>query len=389
MKEKTAADAARKITNDTSKNENAIIDTLAGIDFLHSPLPPAVLEAKTDPRQPMGDLEYAARALQNDIAKNPQLVSADIRKFDEKLLAIALLFKQSVEHGDERASYAAKGALVRAVGQIRKRIPYNQPELFRQFVEANAKYLDSWITLIGVSQVADRLKENTERQRKLFESEIAKQEERLAEMEDRLQNDDEYRAAFIRILEYNTPEDRKNMTPLEKKVYLYFVNEAFEKVVREIKLKLLERDEIELTAQVGQVETLYAKVAQTPIVVDPDLMNKYMQQMDELFQEMAESDQKVDEMLTALDDFSARLEYLDTTIVNTHASEAAKESAKSMLSEIERKQALRTGELRTREEISLHSIGLRSREELELKKAEVKEEERSLAQQMAAEENYN
>ena len=385
QKEKAEAEAARKITNDTAKNELAIIDTLAGIDFLHSPLPKAVLEAKMDPKQPCGDLEYAAHALQVDLRKNPQLVSADIRTFDEKLLTIALLFKQTVEHGDERAAYAAKGALVRGIGNIRKRIPHNQPELFRQFVEANARYMDSWITLIGVSQVADRLKENAVRQRKLVESEVAKHEDRLKELEERLQNDEEYREAFHKILNNDTPQDRSSWNRKENEVHLDLVNNAFEKVTCALKQKLLEQDETELVAQIGQLETLYAKVARTPIVVDPNLMNKYKEQMDELFQQLAESDQKVDELLQTMDDISGRLEQFDIAPGNERARAVASENAAEMLEEVDHKQKLRTGELRLQKETSLHSLGLRSQEELDQVKEQVEAEERQLAQQMAEE----
>ena len=142
-KKALAEQTAKIITDDTAKNETAIIDTLSSIDFIHSRLPEEVLEAKSNPNRPCGDLEYASKAICRMLLKNPQTLSLDLRKLDEKLLTISMLFKQSIEQGDKRAAFAAKAALVRGINDIRARIPANSPELFNQFIEVNAKYLDS------------------------------------------------------------------------------------------------------------------------------------------------------------------------------------------------------------------------------------------------------
>ena len=172
-----AEQAAKAITNDTAKNEAAIVEKLASIDFLHSRLPKEVLEAKSDPDRAYGDLEYASRAIQRILIKNPQSLSADIRSIDEKLLTLAILFKQSVEQGDEKAAFAAKAGMLHGLTNIRNKIPENQPDLFKIFVESNAKYLESWITLVNLSQVADRMKQNVERERELYQDEKEKCDE--------------------------------------------------------------------------------------------------------------------------------------------------------------------------------------------------------------------
>ena len=385
LKQNAEAEAARRITNDTARNELAIIDTLASIDFLHSPLPAAILNSKKDPRQPCGDLEYAARALQKSLKDNPQLISADIRKFDEKLLSIALLFKQSVENGDERAAYAAKGALVKGIGKIRSRIPSNQPELFRQFVEVNARYMENWITLINIAQEADRQKENNDQQRRLVEAGRESREKALTLTEERLKGDPEYLAAFKKVMENDSREDRAKWTALERNIHADIVNMGFENVTRSIKEQLLTQGETELAALIGQVETLYAKVSNTPIVSDPNLMNKYNEEIDELFDQFAETDQHIDEMLRKSEEITGRIEQLSQLSGEVHAKEAASETAQEMLTEIRNREKLRTGELRRREENSLHSIGLRSQEELDQIKAQIEEEERLTTQQMAEE----
>lgn len=153
---------ARKVTDDTAHNESLMIEELSSIDFAHSRLSQKDLERKSNPKQPCGDLEYAARYLQQLLLKDPQIIQMDIRKIDEKLINLAMLFRQAVEQGDKHMAYAAKGALVRGLMDIRTRIPQKQPELAQQFVLLNTKYLEEWITLVKFAQSVDHLEKDAE-----------------------------------------------------------------------------------------------------------------------------------------------------------------------------------------------------------------------------------
>lgn len=379
-KEALAAAAAKQITDDIAANEMTIVDTLASIDFLHSKLPKEVLELKSDPNQPVGDLEYASRALQNLIIKNPQTVTVDIRSFDEKLLILAKLFKQSVEQGDERAALAAKGALVRGFSKIRMRIPENQPELAKLFVEANTKYMESWITLVGFSQVADRMKENTERQRQMYQDEQAKHKEAVESLEKLLQTDAEFSEAFEYIMNHDTSADRAQWTDTQRDVHVKMIERRMDKVTLELKQMLLTQDERELATQLGQVETLYSKVAQLPIVADPNLMNKYREQVDELFLEMAESDAKVDETLKLMDDIDGRIEQLENAPGAVRAREVAAEEAEAAVEEIRKAQENRVRNLSNRNGGML----VYSEEQMKEMQAEAQKEEEQLLAQIAA-----
>ena len=70
-------EASRLITNKIAENENIIIDKLESIDFFNSRLPKNVLESKSRPDQPCGDLEYAARGIVRMLRKNPQTIKMD------------------------------------------------------------------------------------------------------------------------------------------------------------------------------------------------------------------------------------------------------------------------------------------------------------------------
>ena len=56
---KVQEQASRMITNKIAENENIIADQLNSVDFLHSRLPKAILEAKSRPNQDCCDLEYS------------------------------------------------------------------------------------------------------------------------------------------------------------------------------------------------------------------------------------------------------------------------------------------------------------------------------------------
>lgn len=379
-KQAAAEQAARSITNDTAHNEATLVDTLAAIDFLHSRLPKAVLEAKSDEAQPCGDLEYAARALRRMIIKNPQTISVDLRKIDEKLLILAYQFKEAVEQGDERAAYAAKAGLVRGLNNIRCRVPENQPELSRLFVENNEKYLQSWITLVGLAQVADRMKQNVDQERVLYDDEVAKSEASVKALEDLLTNDPAMRNAFKSIAD-STMEERARWSDDERNLHMMMIERRMSQALLNLKSFMLTQGEQELAAKVGQVETLYAKVAKLPIVADPNLMNKYREQIDLLFAELAASDAEVDETLKLMDDIDGRIEQLNNAPGAVRAREVVSEQAEEALEEIRRKQAERCGLLNAREGATLKELGLHTKEELDVLQQQLAAEEARIAEE--------
>ena len=182
--------ASRLIIDDTAKNEATIINKLESINFDTSKLPKEVLEYKSDPANKYGDLEMAAMALISKIRKNPQAITLDIRPFDQKLLTLVMMFKEAVEHGNTRAARAAKAALIRAVYEIRYRIPQNQLDIAKLFVEANTKYLDQWITLVSLAQVADQMKRNVDEQKEQHQQAKDRYDEETAKLAKRTEETD-------------------------------------------------------------------------------------------------------------------------------------------------------------------------------------------------------
>ncbi len=377
-----AEQAAKIITNDTAKNEAAIVDKLASIDFLHSKLPKEVLDAKSDPNRPYGDLEYASRAIQSILLKNPQSLSADIRSIDEKLLTLSILFKQAIEQGDEKAAFAAKAGLLRGLTNIRNKIPENQPDLFKLFVETNTKYLDSWVTLVNLSQVSDRMKQNVEREREMYASEKEKCDNDTDALYELLKNDYEMNQAYQEIIENDSVENRIRWNDKQREVHIMMVERRMAKARLNLKNFMLVKGEEELSTKNNEIEVLYAKVAKMPIVTDPNLMNKYKEQVDLLFKELAETDVEIDESLQLLDEIDGRIEQLDNAPGAVRAREVAAMEAEKALEDIRNLQLKKAGVLEAKAKAGLKELGLYSEDELKVLKKELEEQQAREAEKL-------
>lgn len=374
--------ASRMITNRIAENESIIIDQLNSIDFLHSRLPAEVLNHKSKENRPCGDLEYAARGIVHILLKNPQTIKMDIRKIDQKLLTLVLLYKQAIEQGDERAAYAAKGALIRGFNDIRTRIPQNQPELAKQFVESNAEYLDRWITLVNLAQVADRTKQNVDKQREKYAQAQAHDKELNEELRHDLKNNSEFAIAVNYILEHDAQAEREKWSPVQRDVHRRMVERRMKGVNLELDAILLYQKEMDLSKREAQVDMLYSSVASLEIVSDPNLMNKFKDSVDKLFLQMAASDAEIDESLKLMDDIEGRIKQLMVDNGNTRLMEVAAEEADKWIKEEKLRQQERSGENEVRAREIRERLGILSDEQLEQRRREVEEQEQRLMEQL-------
>lgn len=364
-RQNAAEQVAKIVTNDTARNETAIVTKLESIDFLHSRLPKEVLEERQEGR-PCGDLEYGAKQAQKILLKYPVSHSIDIRKIDEKLLTIAILFKQSVEQGDTRAATAAKVGLLTALREIRTKIPENQPELFKLFVETNAEYLEGWIVLIGIATTADRMERNINNQRADYDNENARLDAERQAMEWKFENDSEFSQAFknISIPENDTPEARKKWNQAEQEAHSMMVNHRLARGRIRLKEHSLRTMEDELSVQDSNFETLYGDLIRVPVVTDPNQMNKYKERIDLMLKKLAESDQKIDESLQFMEEIEGRVEQLENAPGSIRAKEVAAEETKIVIDEINEMRRKRAGVLEAKAGLVNKELGLISEAEL-------------------------
>ncbi len=351
--------ASRMITDEIAKNETTIIDQLNSIDFLHSRLPKSVLEEKTRKNQSCCDLEYACQAIIRKLLKEPQTIKTDIREIDRRLLTLTLLLKQAVEQGDTKAAYAAKGALVRGINEIRARIPQNQPQLAGQFVEKNAAYLDEWIELVGFAQIADRTKQNVEKRREACEEDKAKRKKKIDALGKEILNNPGYAEAFRDMSQHDTPEERAKWTPEQRDLHRQMVDQRIQQAVLELGDRLLQQEEMNLLSVETKYDVMREAVAAVPIVSDPDLMNKFQESLDKVFEQLAAGDADVDEMLKTVDDIEGRIMQLDNAPGAIRAREVAAEQARKLAEQIGMMQKERKGADQYLKEAGLSSEALK------------------------------
>ena len=372
-------EAARLITNKIAQNENIIIDKLSSIDFFNSKLPKEVLEHKNRPEDRCCELEYATRALIYTIRSNPQTIKMDICKIDQKILTLVLLFKQAIELGDAEAARTARACLVRAVHDIRCRIPQEQPELSRLFVDTNAEYLDQLITLVLHAQQTDRIQENVNNQRKLLEKAEQDYKESLDRLEEMIKEDPKQTKAYNALRQRTTVVDRSNWTKEEREIHSLLIERRMDEVNLNLKRQILQQQETQLVTAKGKTEILFTHAANMPIPTDPDLMSKYQESIDNLFKQTLDTDAQIESALKTMDDIEGRMQQLNRASGSKLAMEVATEGAKQLLAEIHAKQQIETGEAALQQKKLLEELGILSDEQLAEQKKQ--NEERLKAQE--------
>lgn len=320
--------AAREITEATAANERAMIKKLESIRFRDSRLPKEVLERRTQPDQPYGDLEYAAKGVINYLRKNPKNFPVDIRPFDEKLMTLLMLFKQSVEQGDQRAAYAARSGVVRGVTETRSRIAFVQPELAEQYVEINAEYLDQWIQLIHMAQLADQLEKNVQQMRKQLAAVREQTEKERAAFDRALRTDAGRLLAFQKLMRVQPGDDRTGWSPQERKLYRELLDRRLGRIRDDFRSLMLQQQEQDLMVTCNNVDILYAKVISLQPVSDPNMMSQFRDSVKQIVRKLAESDQRLDEAVTFMEEVHGQLQQLEQSPARQHINEFAQKEAK-------------------------------------------------------------
>lgn len=356
--------AARMITNEMARNETLIVDTLMSINFANSRLPQEELSKRTREGQSCCDLEYACRAMVQAMQKDAKVVKVDVRRVDEKLLTLVMMFKQCIEDGDRDAAYMAQRAIVRGIKNVRMRIPSDRPELAKQFVDVNTRYLDEWITTVGMAQVCDRIKENLDAQKAASKVRREKLDGEIEAHRKKLEEDPEYRNAFNSILKHDTPEERTKWTDKQKEVHRLMIEQRYRRRNQEIGEKQVDQLETQYIAKKAEVEMMRDNLAATMIVADPDQMNKFKEAVDRMFEDFARRDAQIDEMLKYADELDGRLAQIDHLPGTIRATEVAAEEAEKTLNELIAAQQKETGEQNDKN-VSMADMGLKTKEEIE------------------------
>lgn len=372
-------EAAKAISNNRAENENRIIDTLAGINFVSCKLPQDILAHKTNPEQKWCDLEYACRALQSTLRK-PSYFEVSTEAIDAKLLLFAGEFANAVANGNVKAAYAAKNALLTGVEKIRNRIPHIQPDLVQGFIDSSVKYLETWVGLIDNSRIVDELEKNIENEKKKDELNAQALEQAKVDLKNDIQADVELLQALDDIQNQTEAMDSVNWTPQEKKVHKMLTDMRFRTVEHGLSTRLTVGQENRLRKHESMVNALDAKVGILPIPEDPDNFNKYNEEIEAVFNDLAMIDTEVDEYLTLIEDIEGRMASLDNAPGAIHARNMLADQAEAFIKELQDQQEKEVAGGAANKEALMRKLGIRSEEE---QQAMVKQAEEIRAQQMA------
>lgn len=387
-KQRLAEQAAQQITDDMAGNEQKMLDLLNSINFDKSPIPREELDRKTYPSQPCGDLEYGTKAAIYNIKKHSMAIRADLRPIDEKLLILAAYLQQSVEYGSPRAAYAAKAALLRGLTEIRERVPKVTTALIPQFIEQNVKYLDEWITLVGLAEGMDSVKVATEQKKAEYDAAMKEYDQILVSFEKSFAQNPEKENALEELDRSMTKEASETWSDAAKDLQQELIDQELERSLIKVKEALYRSSEKQHQMLSYRVDMLNSKLNSLKPTMDPNAFAKYETAIDDMIKELNESDIELKNMLDTVVKVDGQIRQLiENGEGNARYRKMAKKSLEKTaktLQENQRKQI----EKATAEGGYLHKLGLLSEEE---KKAEIERirRDREMEEQQMAEDIMN
>ena len=202
---------------------------------------------------------------------------------------LAKELRSAVSKGNVRAAYAAKGALITGIIEIRRHIPEVNPQWVVEYINNVVKYLETWVLLVDHAHMADETERNLKNEKELNESKD--------ELKNRLVTDCEFNEAFIAIQDGKEPRDFN--TGLQVRTILLTLRSRKNKL--EINSYVAEETELLLMRIEIKVDYLHAKVNALPI---PEGSNKI---------EIDEQVGEVDDTLTMLKQHEATLKALEVS----------------------------------------------------------------------------
>ena len=366
-KKAEAEEAAAKIIDNAAKNENTFCTVLQGIRFDKSKLPESMLEAKSNEKQPCGDLEYTARWLEQELRRNTQPVTMDVGPLDRNLYQIILRFKEAVEQGYVREAYASRAALISTFNNIRFRLPQVLPqnaeeEYAREYVKVCANHAEGWLNLMTQARMADNFAEDLARQEAELEKKTAKQEARKDEFLKSAEADEERKNALIKLMQPTTRFE--DLTPYEKKLRATCIEMDIDRTVIRISEKAVEQTRIQLTQAKGRMDILQAGLAAVKIPVDPNAMNKYQDEIKKIMEGMAKQDQEIEESIKHFDNIRGQIEAMDDLPGEIAMRETAAHSIEQTMEELRKRQEAKLTNPQGGINI-LEMFGLKNQQEME------------------------
>ncbi|MBR4308138.1 MAG: hypothetical protein IKT58_00940 [Oscillospiraceae bacterium] len=359
-------EAALTIINDAAKNEGTFITMLQQIRFHESKLPKEKLEYRSKENQRYGDLEYCARWLEQQIAKNSSPVCFDIRPLDRKLYQVVARYKEAIELGYPETAFAARAALVDVFTKIRFRLPQvspeeNEQEFARTYVERCCEHIDTWINLLSQELDADKTAEAIAKEEAELEKKEKLHEAKLDALEKMIEEDPSKLSDYLAL---SNATAETELTASQKRLKDDMIEQHVQTAVFAVYQKQVSQLRHIRTVITGRVEALKAAVLELVIPTDANSLNKYKDEIAKMRERMAARDQEIEESLKDFEDLQGAIQSMEDLPGAVQARQAAAASAMTMIENLKKRQ-----EARIKEPVSgqylMEIFGLKSKEEME------------------------
>lgn len=363
-RKRVEAEAARKITNQTARNERTLIETLESIDFINPRLPKKYLDHKTDESQKYGDLELAARSFARQIERNTLPASVDVLGIDQKLLEIALRYKYAIEYGEVQVAYAARSALSKGITELRCVVPIAQPKMIPQFVEISVEYLDKWLNLLDNAQMVDKDEAAVKALEAKYKAQRGEYKEQVRKMYADIAADPE-KAAALEAIRRNENPDRSTWSDAQKDVYNLMLSQRFKGVTVDLTGRVHQSRYENFLMNKHVVENLSVALTAVPAAIDENAKAIAAETMRDLVMDMDKAAVQLEKAIEEMNSLEEKVKSLDYSRGQTLARYAAAGEAERELESIKKMQQVQIDDSAEQHRKALNSMGLLTKEQLE------------------------
>lgn len=373
---------ARTVANETAQSATDIAEKLRTLSFSPewSRLSRDILEEKTDPNQLGCNMERIARTLAARLENQEPSAQIDLRPMDAQLNVLTDRFVTAVQDGYNSEAYVALDALNRGIDVIRNRVPSEDPEFAKQYIEENAAYLKRWVHLAESARTMDQIRENVNRQQRDYDIEEAALEEERAALKEKMKQDAKTARAIHVIYSHETPEERMRWSKEIREVYNFMLDRRMKDVNLLLKRYLVDQEKHHLEAQKAQVNTMKNGLLSLKVVRNKNEMNHFHDSVAEMFKQMADYDVQLDTMLKTMDSVEAQILQLEEAPGNLRAKEEVCDQTERFIKELKEEQDNELLDLK--EAASLEEMfGIRSDEEQARLKQQLQEEKKQREEQ--------
>lgn len=373
---------ARTVANETAQSATDIAEKLRTLSFSpeRSRLSRDILEERMDPNQLGCNMERIARTLAARLENQEPSAQIDLRPMDTQLNVLTDRFVTAVQDGYNSEAYVALDALNRGIDVIRNRVPSEDPEFAKQYIEENAAYLERWVQLAESARTMDQIRENVNRQQKDYDIEEAALEEERAALKEKMKQDAKTKNAMKVIFDHKTPEERMRWSKEIREVYNFMLDRRMKDVNLLLKRYLVDQEKHNLDAQKAQVNTMKNSLLSLKVVRNKNEMNHFHDSVAEMFKQMADYDVQLDTMLKTMDSVEAQIMQLEEAPGNLRAKEEVCDQTERFIKELKEEQDNELLDLKGAASLE-EMFGIRSDEEQARLKQQLQEEKKQREEQ--------